>query len=93
MKGTRVLSPRRDWHVDAENKIFTAGGAGTVHASTIALVDELFGRDQARDLAATWDSLPFYGEALFNPEGPVMNDEPEGKAALQDAWENTFLPE
>jgi len=91
--GTKVLSPRRAWHLDAENKIFTAGGAGTVHASTIALVDHLFDRDQARDLAATWDSLPFYGEELFNREGPVMNDDPTVKAALQDAWEDTFLPE
>lgn len=91
--GAKVVSPRQAWKIDQEHKIFTAGGAGTVHASTIALVWQLFGEEKARDLAGTWDSLPFYGESLFALDGPALNDDDAAKSRLQDAWENTFLPD
>src|SRR5262245_53071023 len=37
-QGTRVVRPRRAWKIVPERKVFTAGGAATVHPSTIALV-------------------------------------------------------
>ncbi|MGW3917702.1 DJ-1/PfpI family protein, partial [Streptomyces sp. NPDC005070] len=67
--GENVASPRRAWKIDADRKIMTVGGAGTVHPSTIALVWHLFGENQARDLATTWDTLPLHGESLFALEG------------------------
>jgi hypothetical protein len=64
-----------------------------VHAGTIALVSHLFGEDHARNLAATWDSLPLHGESLFALDGPVMHDDPAIQSRVQDAWETTFLPD
>ncbi|MFH0176636.1 DJ-1/PfpI family protein [Streptomyces cacaoi] len=91
--GENVASPRRAWKIDTNRKIMTVGGAGTVHPSTIALVWHLFGESEARDLAATWDTLPLHGESLFALDGPELNDDEAVKAKLQDNWENTFLPE
>jgi len=91
-QGTPLESPRRAWLVDREHKIFTSGGAATVHPGTIALVTELFGEQQGRALAAGWDTLPLHGEALFSALGPVMSDDAELASALQDQWENVFLP-
>ena len=91
-QGTPIANPRRAWQVDAERKIFTSGGAATVHPGTIALVSELFGEQQARELAAGWDTLPLHGEALFSRLGPEMRDDPAISAGLQDQWENVFLP-
>jgi transcriptional regulator GlxA family with amidase domain len=90
--GTKVMNPRRAWRIDPDSKLFTAGGAGTVHAATIALVWHLFGEQHGRDLAATWDSLPLHGESLFALDGPVMAEDPNILSGVQDAWENTFLP-
>ncbi len=71
--------------------MFTAGGAATVHPSTIALVAHLFGEAEGRELAAVWDTLSLHGEALFSLEGPLMPDlSTDGK--LQDTWEEVFLP-
>src|SRR5262249_27750550 len=83
-EGTRVASPRRAWRIVPARKIFTAGGAATVHPSTIALVAQLFGEAEARELAAAWDSLPFHGEELFSTEGPALFDRPEVAGKLQD---------
>jgi putative intracellular protease/amidase len=91
-QGTKVATPRLAWKTGPEEKVFTTGGAATVHASTIALVWHLFGEEKARDLAATWDSLSFYGESLFALDGPALNDDEAVKSRLQDAWENVFLP-
>lgn len=91
-QGTPVSRPRRAWKVDSERKIFTSGGAATVHPSTIALVTELFGEAEGRALAAGWDTLPLHGEALFAKAGPEMNDDAAIASALQDQWENVFLP-
>ena len=91
-EGTRVASPRRAWKIVPEKKLFTAGGAGTVHPSTIALVWHLFGETAGRALAAGWDTLPLHGESLFSLVGPAMKDDEQVKAKLQDAWENVFLP-
>ncbi|NMO55410.1 hypothetical protein HH310_30035 [Actinoplanes sp. TBRC 11911] len=91
--GTKVVTPRRAWRVDPENKLFTAGGAGTVHAATIALIWHLFGEGHGRDLAATWDSLPLHGESLFALDGPVMREDPHDRSRVQDTWENVFLPD
>jgi transcriptional regulator GlxA family with amidase domain len=91
-QGSRVVTPRRAWKVDPEHRIFTAGGAATVHASTIALVSHLFGEAHARELAANWDTLPLHGESLFSLVGPAMADEEQTVRAVQDRWENVFLP-
>jgi transcriptional regulator GlxA family with amidase domain len=91
--GTQVATPRRAWMINPEQKVFTAGGAATVHPSTIALVWHLFGEDKARDLAATWDTLPLHGESLFSLLGPALRDDEAAKRTLQDTWENMFLPE
>src|SRR5262245_26897397 len=42
-EGTRVARPRRAWKINVVRRLFTAGGAATVHPSTIALVTHLFG--------------------------------------------------
>lgn len=91
--GARVASPRRAWIISPEQRVFTAGGAATVHPSTIALVWHLFGAELARDLAATWDTLPLHGDRLFSLVGPALADDETVKHALQDAWEKVFLPE
>lgn len=91
-QGTPITNPRRAWLVDSERKLFTSGGAATVHPGTMALVTELFGEAQARELAAGWDTLPLHGDALFSKLGPEMNDDPATAAGLQDQWENLFLP-
>jgi len=91
-QGTPIENPRRAWQIDHERKIFTSGGAATVHPGTIALVSALFGEQQGRELAAGWDTLPLHGEALFAAHGPAMRDEAATAAGLQDQWENVFLP-
>ncbi|MFF0598771.1 DJ-1/PfpI family protein [Streptomyces antibioticus] len=91
--GADVAQPRRAWSVLPDAKIFTAGGAATVHPSTIALVTHLFGEDRARALAGTWDTLPLHGDTLFHPEGPLSNDNPTFVNNLQNAMEKVFLPE
>lgn len=91
-EGTRVASPRRAWKIVPEQKIFSAGGAGTVHPSTIALVWHLFGEAAGRGLAAGWDTLPLHGDSLFSLTGPVMHDDEAVKRGLQDSWEDVFLP-
>ena len=91
-EGALVASPRLAWKISPEHKVFSAGGAGTVHPSSIALVWHLFGDASGRALAAGWDAQPLFGEALFSLDGPVMNDDPKVKANLQDAWQNVFLP-
>ena len=92
-EGARLAVPRVAWKIAPRDKVFTAGGAGTVHPSTFALIAHLFGEETARGLAAGWDALPLFGDVLFSIEGPVMKDNPSVKAKLQDAWENVFLPE
>lgn len=92
-QGTRVVTPRLAWKIDPARRLFTAGGAGTVHPSTMALVWHLFGDDVARGLAAGWDALPLHGEALFALEGPAMRDEADVVRGLQDQWEGVFLPD
>ena len=92
-EGTRVVRPRRAWRIDPQNRVFSSGGAGTVHPSTMALVWHLFGDEAGRALAAGWDALPLHGESLFALLGPVMNDDPVVASGLQDAWEGVFLPE
>jgi len=74
-EGTQVVQPRRAWKIDAENRIFSSGGAGTVHPSTMALVWHLFGDEAGRALATGWDALPLHGESLFALVGPGMNDD------------------
>jgi putative intracellular protease/amidase len=91
--GANVLNPRLTWYVDAEHKIFTSGGGGTAHMSTIALVAQFFGRDTARGLAANWDSLPLLGDALLQPNGPIMGTPPALVAVAQDSYEMIFLPD
>lgn len=92
--GAHVLNPRLAWHIDAKNRIFTSGGGGTVHASTIALVAQLFGREAARGLAANWDSLELHGDVLLEADGPIMGGgTPELTAAAQDGLEMVFLPD
>jgi transcriptional regulator GlxA family with amidase domain len=91
-QGTPIGNPRHAWKIDREHKVFTSGGAATVHPGTIALVSELFGESQARELAAGWDTLPLHGEALFSRSGPAMRDDAATAAGLQDQWENVFLP-
>jgi transcriptional regulator GlxA family with amidase domain len=91
--GAKVISPRRAWKIDSEHKIFTSGGAATVHSSTIALVNELFGKEAATGLATAWDSFALYGEVLFEKQGPIMNDNPESLPGLQDDFEKIFLPD
>jgi transcriptional regulator GlxA family with amidase domain len=90
-EGTRVVSPRRAWKIDAARKVFTSGGAATVHPSTIALVAQLFGEADARALASAWDTQALHGDALYAAEGPIMTALPTD-AALQDVWEGVFLP-
>jgi hypothetical protein len=86
------VSPRRAWKILPAQRIFSAGGAGTVHPSTIALAWHLFGDDVGRGLASGWDALPLFGESLFSLDGPVMHDDEQVKRSLQDAWEDVFLP-
>ncbi|HEH8398713.1 TPA: DJ-1/PfpI family protein [Pseudomonas aeruginosa] len=90
--GANLVSPRRAWKVDRENRIFTAGGAATVHPSTIALVGELFGIDAAKNLAGSWDTWALHGDVLFQPLGPKMLQDTEAERALQDQLELVFLP-
>jgi hypothetical protein len=47
---------------------------------------------QARELAAGWDTLPLHGEALFSKLGPEMHDDAAIAAGLQAQWEDVFLP-
>jgi transcriptional regulator GlxA family with amidase domain len=91
--GTAVMAPRRAWRVHNEQKIFTSGGAGTVHASTIALVSRLFGKEAALNLSVAWDSYPLYGDILFEPDGPVMKDNQDLVAGAQQQFEQIFLPD
>ncbi|MET8412946.1 DJ-1/PfpI family protein [Streptomyces sp. NPDC005195] len=74
-RGEKVADPQRAWRIDAARKLMTIGGAGTVHPNTIALVWHLFGEEDARDLAATWDTRPPHGESLFALDGPALNDD------------------
>jgi putative intracellular protease/amidase len=92
VEGARLASPRLAWNIAPRDKVFTAGGAGTVHPSTLALVWHLFGDEAGRALAAGWDALPLFGDVLFSLEGPVMHDDPATKRQLQDAWEGVFFP-
>ncbi|WP_394845526.1 DJ-1/PfpI family protein [Pendulispora brunnea] len=91
--GANVINPRLAWHVDAKNKIFTSGGGGTVHPSTIALVAHLFGSETATGLAANWDSLALHGDVLLRADGPMMGLKPELATAAQDSYEMVFLPD
>jgi transcriptional regulator GlxA family with amidase domain len=91
-QGTQVVNPRRAWRIIPEKKVFSSGGAGTVHPSTIALVWHLFGDRIGRELAAGWDSSPLFGEALFALDGPVMQDDETVRTRLQETWEEVFLP-
>jgi putative intracellular protease/amidase len=91
-EGTTVSAPRRAWKIVPERRIFTAGGAATVHPSTIALVWHLFGDRAARALAANWDSLALHGEHLFSLTGPPMSDDAATTAAVQASWEDVLLP-
>lgn len=91
-QGTNVVNPRRAWKIIPEHKIFSAGGAGTVHPSSIALAWHLFGDEAGRELALGWDAMPLFGETLFSLEGPKMNDAEAARSKLQDAWEDVFLP-
>ncbi|MGV9707504.1 DJ-1/PfpI family protein [Streptomyces sp. NPDC003483] len=91
--GADVAQPRRAWSLLPDAKIFTAGGAATVHPSTIALITHLFGEDHARALAGTWDTLPLHGDTLFHPEGPLTHDDHTFVNHLQNAMEKVFLPE
>ncbi|MFE3543887.1 DJ-1/PfpI family protein [Nocardia sp. NPDC059177] len=90
--GADVAAPRRAWSVLPEHKIFTSGGAATVHPSTIALITELFGKERAAALAGTWDTLPLHGDSLFELEGPISNDNADFVAGLQSGMEKVFLP-
>lgn len=91
--GTTVMSPRLAWRIHEAERIFTSGGAGTVHPSTIALVWKLFGDEAARNLAAAWDSLPLHGKSLFSNDGPVMADATASMEAVQNQFEMLFLPD
>ncbi|MEK7946243.1 DJ-1/PfpI family protein [Pigmentiphaga sp. YJ18] len=91
--GADLISPRIAWKVDRNNRIFTAGGAATVHPSTIALVAELFGKDAAQNLAGSWDTWPLHGDLLFDPLGPKMLQNNEAESALQDQLELVFMPD
>jgi transcriptional regulator GlxA family with amidase domain len=91
-EGATIAAPRRAWLIAPERRIASAGGAATVHASTVALVWHLFGDDVARKLAANWDSLPLHGEHLFSLVGPVMHDDTVLAAAVQAEWEDVLLP-
>ena len=91
-QGTNIVSPRRAWKIVPAQRIFSAGGAGTVHPSTIALAWHLFGDEVGRALASGWDAFPLFGESLFSLDGPVMHDDERVKRSLQDAWEDVFLP-
>ena len=91
--GTQVATPRRAWIIHPEQKVMTAGGAATVHPSTIALFWHVFGENQARDLAATWDGLPLHGESLFSLVGPALSDNENAKSQLQNRWEKVLLPD
>jgi putative intracellular protease/amidase len=91
-QGTPISAPRRAWLIDTERRVFTAGGAATVHPSTIALVTQLFGEARGRELAAGWDTLPLHGESLFSRVGPEMRDDASISGGLQDRWEDVFLP-
>jgi putative intracellular protease/amidase len=92
-EGGTVADPRRLWSVLPEEKIFTSGGAATVHPSTIALVSHLFGEQRARAMATTWDSYAVHGGGLFGLTGPLANDDPAAREALQDGMEKVFLPD
>lgn len=91
-EGTLVATPRRAWMIVPERRIFSSGGAATVHPSTIALVWHLFGEERGRDLAAGWDTLPLHGESLFSLVGPAMRDDDLTMSQIQDSWEDVFLP-
>ena len=91
--GARLVAPRRAWKVDAANRIFTSGGAATVHPGTIALAQALLGSEAARNLANAWDTRALHGESLFADLGPAMTDDAAAAAALQDQLETTFLPD
>ncbi|WPS11062.1 DJ-1/PfpI family protein (plasmid) [Klebsiella aerogenes] len=91
--GANVMTPRRAWKIDKDNRIFTSGGAATVHPSTIALTNALIGSNAAYNLANSWDSRALHGDILFNDLGPVMQDDPVAAAKLQDQLEMVFLPD
>ena len=91
--GANVMSPRRAWKVDADKRIFTSGGAATVHPGTIALVRALLGEPVSRSLAQSWDTQALHGESLYSDLGPVMNDDADATKALQDQLEMVFLPD
>lgn len=91
--GGKVINPRRAWKTDKAKKIFTSGGAATVHPSTVALAWTLFGSETAHTLANAWDSLALHGDLLFADQGPVMHDSPKELSDLQDYYEKIFLPD
>jgi transcriptional regulator GlxA family with amidase domain len=91
--GVQIASPRRSWKIDPEAHVFTAGGAASVHPSTIALVWHLFGDRRAREAAAMWDTLPLHGESLFSLVGPRLSDDAAIAGALQDQYEMMFVPD
>lgn len=91
-EGLPVASPRTAWTIDPERKLFTAGGAATVHPSTIALAWHLFGDAVGRGLAEGWDTLAVHGDELFSLDGPVMRDDPETVGRVQDTLEDLLLP-
>jgi cyclohexyl-isocyanide hydratase len=91
-EGATIAAPRRAWLITPEQRIASAGGAATVHPSTIALAWHLFGNDTALQLAANWDSLPLHGEHLFSLVGPVMHDDTAIAAVVQAQWEDVLMP-
>ena len=91
--GVQIASPRRSWKIDPEAHVFTAGGAASVHPSTIALVWHLFGDRRAREAAAMWDTLPLHGESLFSLVGPRLSDDAAIAGALQDQYEMMLVPD
>jgi transcriptional regulator GlxA family with amidase domain len=91
-EGATIAAPRRAWLIAPQHRIASAGGAATVHPSTIALVWHLFGDHAAHDLAASWDSLALSGNQLFSLVGPEMHDDRDIVAAVQTQWEDVLLP-
>src|SRR5262249_50433890 len=58
-EGTTIAAPRPAWKIVPERRIASAGGAATVHPSTIALAWHLFGEHAGRELAANWDAARY----------------------------------
>jgi putative intracellular protease/amidase len=83
-EGANLSDPRRMWIGVPDRRLWTTVGGSGVHGSTVAMIAHYFGRERGRDVAMMWDTLPCYGDAIFELEGPEYRSYPKYERWLQE---------